>query len=87
MKIFKNKKQDKANPLDYYIGKPRLEMAGSECLVDGLESIIEYSNTKITVSLGSQLITFLGDDLKINSFTKNANEALNHKTNLNNKKF
>ena len=41
MKIFKNKKQDKANPLDYYIGKPRLEMAGSECLVDGLESIIE----------------------------------------------
>ena len=45
-------------------------MAGSECLVDGLESIIEYSNTKITVSLGSQLITFLGDDLKINSFTR-----------------
>ena len=67
MKIFKNKKQDKANPLDYYIGKPRLEMAG---LVDGLESIIEYSNTKITVSLGSQLITFWGDDLKINSFTR-----------------
>ena len=66
MKIFKNKKQDKANPLDYYIGKPRLEMAGSECL----ESIIEYSNTKITVSLGSQLITFWGDDLKINSFTR-----------------
>ena len=70
MKIFRNKKQDKANPLDYYIGKPRLEMAGSECLVDGLESIIEYSNTKITVSLGSQLITFWGDDLKINSFTR-----------------
>ena len=65
MKIFKNKKQDKANPLDYYIGKPRLEMAGSEC-----ESIIEYPNTKITVSLGSQLITFWGDDLKINSFTR-----------------
>ena len=39
-------------------------------LVDGLEKIIEYSNTKITVSLGSQEITFWGDDLKINSFTR-----------------
>jgi hypothetical protein len=30
----------------------------------------ELKNTKITVSLGSQLITFWGDDLKINSFTR-----------------
>ena len=55
MKLIKNKKTEKENksPLDYYFGKPRIEMAGSECLVDGLEKIIEYSNTKITVSLGS----------------------------------
>ena len=60
MKLIKNKKTEKENksPLDYYFGKPRIEMAGSECLVDGLEKIIEYSNTKITVSLGSQEITF-----------------------------
>lgn len=72
MKLIKNKKTEKENkcPLDYYFGKPRIEMAGSECLVDGLEKIIEYSNTKITVSLGSQEITFWGDDLKINSFTR-----------------
>ena len=70
MKLIKNKKTEKENksPLDYYFGKPRI--AGSECLVDGLEKIIEYSNTKITVSLGSQEITFWGDDLKINSFTR-----------------
>ena len=57
MKLIKNKKTEKENksPLDYYFGKPRIEMAGSECLVDGL---------------GSQEITFWGDDLKINSFTR-----------------
>lgn len=39
MKLIKNKKTEKENksPLDYYFGKPRIEMAGSECLVDGLE--------------------------------------------------
>ena len=45
-------------------------MSGSECLVDGLQSIVEYSDTKIIVSLGSQIITFFGDDLHINSFTR-----------------
>ena len=47
MKLIKNKKTEKENksPLDYYFGKPRIEMAGSE-------------------------ITFWGDDLKINSFTR-----------------
>ena len=72
MPVIVGKKTEKENksPLDYYFGKPRIEMAGSECLVDGLEKIIEYSNTKITVSLGSQEITFWGDDLKINSFTR-----------------
>ena len=47
MKLIKNKKTEKENksPLDYYFGKPRIEMAGSECLVDGLEKIIEYSKS------------------------------------------
>lgn len=65
-------KKDKLKPdgFDYYFGKPRLEMNGNECLVDGLKSIIEYSDDKITVSLGKQIITFFGDDLHINSFTR-----------------
>ena len=39
MKLIKNKKTEKENksPLDYYFGKPRIEMAGSECLVDDLK--------------------------------------------------
>lgn len=60
----------KSNELDNFLGKPRIEMSGSECLVDGLKSIIEYSDTKISVGLGSQTIVFNGFDLKINSFTR-----------------
>lgn len=60
----------KAESFDYYFGRPRLEMDGNRCLVDGLKSIVEYSDDKITVSLGKQIITFFGDDLHINSFTR-----------------
>ncbi len=65
-----NKIKSKQKNLEYFIGKPRLEMTGSECLVDGLKSVIEYSSQKISISLGSQVIVFNGFDLKINSFTK-----------------
>ncbi|MCM1285769.1 MAG: YabP/YqfC family sporulation protein [Acetobacter sp.] len=58
------------NSKELLFGMPRIEIAGNECTVDGLQSIIEYSGTKITVSLGSQIITFYGDELKINSFTR-----------------
>ena len=64
------KKEKNAKTLDYTFGKPRLEIAGRECLVDGLKSVIEYSDTKISVSLGSQIIVFHGFDLKIASFTR-----------------
>lgn len=66
----KSKAEKIKEPLDYYFGKPRIEVTGGECLVDGLDSIIEYSSQKIKVSLGSQEITFFGDNLRINSFTK-----------------
>lgn len=69
MKKYKIKDKNKKEPFDYYFGKPRIEMTGQECLVDGLEKILEYSDEKIQVSLGSQLITFYGYDLSINSFT------------------
>lgn len=69
--MMKKIKQSKGKKeFDYIFGKPRLEIAGGECLVDGLKSVIEYSDTKISVSLGSQIIVFNGFDLKINSFTK-----------------
>lgn len=70
MKKVKFKEKVMPEAYDYFFGKPRLEMTGRECLVDGLQSIIEYSSDKIIVSLGSQIITFFGDDLRINSFTR-----------------
>lgn len=70
MKKVKLKEKITPRGYDYCFGKPRLEMTGRECLVDGLQSIVEYSNDKITVNLGSQIITFFGDDLRINSFTR-----------------
>ena len=69
MKMFKKCKAQKEKS-DYSFGRPRLELEGRECLVDGLQSVIEYSSEKIKVSLGSQLITFYGDGLRINSFTR-----------------
>ncbi|MCC8073716.1 MAG: YabP/YqfC family sporulation protein [Clostridiales bacterium] len=44
-------------------------MSYSECLIDGLGSVLEYTEQKIKVLVGSQVITFYGDDLHINSFT------------------
>ncbi|MBR2133948.1 MAG: YabP/YqfC family sporulation protein [Eubacterium sp.] len=69
MKIYKAKSNEKSE-YDMLFGSPRLEMSGRECLVDGLQSILEYCEDRIVVSLGSQIITFRGSDLKINSFTR-----------------
>lgn len=69
-KLLIRKKPVEKEPFTYYFGQPRVEVSGGECLVDGLDSVIEYSSTKIKVSLGSQMITFFGDDLRINSFTR-----------------
>lgn len=55
-------------PLDYFTGKPRLEILGAECLVDGLEGILEYTPQRIRLRVGKQEITFVGDALFINSF-------------------
>lgn len=58
------------NAVSSFYGKPRIEMNGNECLVDGLKSVVEYSDDKIIISLGNKSITFFGDDLQINSFTR-----------------
>ncbi len=64
------KNRAEQSEFSYYFGKPRLEMNGNECLVDGLKSVVEYSGDKIVISLGKKTITFFGDDLHINSFTR-----------------
>lgn len=57
-------------PIEYYTGEPHLQLYGnSECVVDGLKSIIEYNSDKIKLDIGKRVITFLGEDLEINSFT------------------
>lgn len=57
-------------PVEYYTGEPHLELYGnSECVVDGLKSIIEYKKDKITLNIGKKTITFLGEDLQINQLT------------------
>lgn len=64
------KSRAEQSEFNYYFGKPRLEMNGNECLVDGLKSVVEYSGDKIVISLGKKTIAFFGDDLHINSFTR-----------------
>lgn len=53
-----------------YVNQPRLELIGTEqCVVDGLKGIIEYSSDKIKIDLGKYSVSFLGDELYINSFS------------------
>lgn len=57
-------------PIDYYTGEPHLELYGnSECVVDGLKSIIEYKKDKIKLNIGKKEVTFLGEDLQINELS------------------
>lgn len=57
-------------PVNYCTGQPRLELLGNECLVDGLEGILEYTPERIKLAVGKQEITFIGDNLHINSFSR-----------------
>lgn len=58
-------------PVEYYTGEPHLEIIGNfECVVDGLKSITEYSSGKIKLNIGKREVTFLGEDLHINSLTQ-----------------
>lgn len=57
-------------PIEYYTGEPHLELRGnSECIVDGLKSIIEYTSNRIKLNIGKRAVLFLGEELEINSFT------------------
>jgi len=50
---------------------PHLELIGNtKCIIEGLKSIVEYTKGKIKIDLGKYCVSFFGDDLYINSFTR-----------------
>ncbi len=53
-----------------YIKKPHIELIGNtECIIEGMKSIIEYTKGRIKVDTGKMNVTISGDGLYINSFT------------------
>lgn len=53
-----------------YTASPRLEIVGnSQCVVDGLKSILEYTKDKIKIDLGKYAVEFYGCELYINALT------------------
>ncbi len=53
-----------------YTSQPHIEIVGNtECVVDGLKGILEYTKDKIKIDLGKYSVTFFGDELYINSFS------------------
>lgn len=70
MVIHMKKKVKNTDDIVTYTNIPHLELVGnSECVVDGLKGIIEYTKEKIKINLGKYFVTFLGDGLYINSFS------------------
>lgn len=54
-----------------YALTPHIQVIGnSECVVDGLKSVVEYTNQRVKFNMGSYYITFIGADLCINSFSR-----------------
>lgn len=57
-------------PVEYFTGEPHLELYGNtQCVVDGLKSVLEYSDEKIKLGIGKRAVTFFGEGLHIDSFT------------------
>lgn len=53
-----------------YSGTPHIELNGStQCVINGLKGINEYTKEKIKINLGKYFIVFYGDELYINSFS------------------
>jgi sporulation protein YqfC len=54
-----------------YTGDGHIELCGmGQCIVDGLQGITEYSDSKIKFNLGKYSVSIYGSELCINSFTK-----------------
>lgn len=53
-----------------YASSPHLEIVGdSQCVVDGLQGILEYTKERIKIDLGKYAVLFIGSDLYINSLS------------------
>ena len=53
-----------------YANAPRLEIVGdSQCVVDGLRGILEYTKDRIKIDLGKYAVLFIGSDLYINALS------------------
>ena len=54
-----------------YTAQPHIELVGNnECAVDGLKAVLEYTADRICIDLGKYCVTFYGDGLCINSFSR-----------------
>lgn len=57
-------------PGEYFTGEPHLELCGNfRCVVDGLKSVLEYSESKIVFDIGKKSVAIHGSDLEIDYFT------------------
>ena len=53
-----------------YSVSPHIELIGdSECVIYGLKGICEYTKDRIKINMGKYCVTFVGQDLYINSFS------------------
>lgn len=65
------KRKENVDTIAMYALTPHIEVIGnSECVVDGLKSIVEYTKQRIKFNMGSYYITFVGANLYINSFSQ-----------------
>ncbi len=54
-----------------YVSAPRIELVGNtQCYIEGIKAIEEYSDGKIRINLGKLFVSFFGDGLYINSFSE-----------------
>lgn len=57
--------------LTAYTTQPHIELIGSEeLIINGMKGIGEYTAERIRIDLGRYIITIMGDELYINSFTR-----------------
>ena len=64
------KKRPESDNLITYTNRPHLELTGNtQCIIDGLKGITEYTKEKIKMNLGKYSVCFFGDELYINSFS------------------
>ena len=63
-------KINKADSVIGYTASAHLHLVGSsQCVVDGLKQVIEYTNERIRIDVGSFCVNIIGSGLCINEFS------------------